>query len=48
MTGIANVRYGQTDMPYSGEHQTLTYQSMRHVYTGDICCTTLSGSSQMG
>ncbi len=30
ITVVADVRYGQTDMPYKGEHQTLTIQSMRH------------------
>ncbi len=33
----ADVRKGQTDMPYQGEHQTLTNQNMRyHVYPAEI------------
>ncbi len=44
MTAVANVRKGQTNMPQSGEHQTLTKQSMRHqLYPGvnitKICIT---------
>ncbi len=30
MTSVANVRKGQTDMPYKGELQTIIKQSMRH------------------
>ncbi len=30
MTVVADVRKGQTDMSYKGEHQTFTKQSMRH------------------
>ncbi len=29
LTAVADVSKGQTDMPYQGEHQTLTEQSMR-------------------
>ncbi len=43
MTVIANVRKGQTDMPYRGTHQTLITQSKKHyVCPGDTCPTTLS------
>ncbi len=30
MTAVVCVRKGQTDMPYKGEHHTLTKQSMRN------------------
>ncbi len=29
-TDVADVRKGQTDMPYNSDHQALTKQSMRH------------------
>ncbi len=31
MTGVADVRKGQTDMPYRGKHQIFTKQSMKHL-----------------
>ncbi len=43
LTAVADVRKGQTDMPYQGEHQTLIKQHVRHqVYPCDIYCTSIS------
>ncbi len=39
LTGIVNVRKGQTDMPYQGEHKSLTKKGMRHqVCHGEAFC----------
>ncbi len=42
MTAVADVRKGQIDMPYKGEHQILTKQSTRHQIclgeSGSITC----------
>ncbi len=43
LTVVVVANKGQTDMPYQGEHHTLTEQSMRHqVCPGETCCTTIS------
>ncbi len=43
---VADNRKGQTDMPYHGEHQTLTKQSIRqHVCPSETCCTIISISA---
>ncbi len=40
LTAVGDVRKGKTDMPYLGEHQTVTEQSMRHqVCPSETCCT---------
>ncbi len=43
MIAVINVRKWQTDMPFQGEHQTLTKKSIRHhVCHGETCCTFIS------
>ncbi len=49
MAAVVNVAEGQTDMPYKGEHHTLTRQNMRHqVCPSDTCHITLSESNIEG
>ncbi len=43
LTDGVDTSKGQTDIPYQGEHQTLTKQSIGHqVYYSETCCTTIS------
>ncbi len=45
MTDVADVRKGHTAMPYRGDHQTLTEQSMRYqISPVETCHTTMSES----
>ncbi len=42
LTAVADVSKGQTDIPYQGEHQTLTKQSIKHQLCSSVLlCHTL-------